>query len=249
MANDIKTFFEKYKTISGEEERKRFAGKSQGQDVYAGRDKWIAFCTSLWRNAKLHSIIVDTIRKGGLHPVDLMRNIPQTSAASETFPNYSDYISSLVDFVASALFGDEALIPNVGNNGFGVVQPHLRAPLHGFVARSWEALRVSHNSSKEKLPVLEATAITKLKGKSSHSFLVLSISTFYIDLENNATATAIRIAMRAVNAFFLRAQLSGSKDIAQKSEQLKAEIDEIFTQLGTSVTQSDSSKEKSKPKG
>jgi hypothetical protein len=102
-----------------------------------------------------------------------MQNLSGTGSGSDAFPNYSDYVSSLVDLVAAAIFGYEAMIPNVGSNGFGVVQPHLRAPLHGFVARSWEALRNTHQSSKSRLPTLEVTAEEKLKGENFYHYIIL----------------------------------------------------------------------------
>jgi hypothetical protein len=167
-AKEILSFFEQFKQIKGEDDRKRFASKI-GQPVHPGRDKWLKFCTWLWQKAKLTTIIVDAMRTGGYHPIDILRNSPAMPGQPQSFPHYGDYLSSLGDIVGSALFGDEALNLNVGN---GVVLSHLRGPLTGFIARVWEGLKSTHNTTMSKLPVFEAEAERALKGKSfqRHSY-------------------------------------------------------------------------------
>jgi TATA-binding protein-associated factor len=242
-AGEVSSFFDRFKQIKGEEERKKFVSRSPGQDVHPGREKWHTFCTSLWKRTKLHTIIVGAFRTAGLHPVDIFRSLP---GESNVFPPLAHYMAPLVDAVAIAIFGHEATFGGNGNLKVTPL-PHLCAPLHGFVMRSWDALKMAHNNSSQKLPNLEAEANSKLEGKSLHLCAVLLKADLNIALNNEAsTSQDFRLAMKAVNQFLLRAQLAGTNGTVKRADKMKAEIVTILEGMRKDV---EPSNEESKSKG
>jgi hypothetical protein len=162
QADDIKTYFMKFKQLPSEESRAKFA-RGMGGEVIVGRELWKACVVKQWRRWNLNGKIIEALREEKLHPVSLM--IADNNL--DSWPYGDTWIPIVLDAVAEKLFGEECLDPASGR-----LPTVYRQPVQIMVQRTWEAIRKQFQREKKNMALYESQAVAAFQGMaiSAHSF-------------------------------------------------------------------------------
>lgn len=152
-AVDIKSYFEQYNQIAGEEQKIKFA--SSTNKFVPGRTRWNKWINSNWEVWDVHRLTVEALRAHGVHPISLV----VTNGDTDFWPNSNHYIPIALDTIGMSIFGPEAF----GDSE--LLPPEIRPILTSMAQRSWARIREQVKSDRKKLVDFESAALKAFDGR------------------------------------------------------------------------------------
>lgn len=155
-AHDIQSYFRQYQSLENEQSRIKFTANTKGSASIPGRKKWTDFISKIWEKAPIHNLIVEGLRKHGVHPITLVAR----GDSFDMWPKADTYIPLALDTIGMLLFGQEAF-------GDNEILPYTtRKYLTVLVQRSWNRIREQIHRDKGNLVKLEQTTTKAFEGMS-----------------------------------------------------------------------------------
>jgi hypothetical protein len=110
-ALDIKSFFHKYTQISKTKAKIKFASSSN--NTVPGCKKWSQLVSKNWDKWGIHTLIIEGLRKHGIHPITLLNSSTSISNNDGTlnlnaWPKSDLYVPMAIDTIGMLVFGPEA---------------------------------------------------------------------------------------------------------------------------------------------
>jgi hypothetical protein len=163
-ANDIKSYFDQYNAIDTEDNKIKFAVATRDGRSVPGRKKWSDFVSKSWHKWGIHELIIDGLKKQGVHPVMLLVQ----EKSMDHWPKSDTYIPMALDAIGMSIFGIEAF------NGADVLGYNIRKCLTIFVQRSWSRIREQVQRDKGRLDEIEKSVMESFEGKFIYLFANLT---------------------------------------------------------------------------
>jgi hypothetical protein len=148
-SNDIRAYFQHYKSIRDEESKKKFLGGTRPGLHFPGRKKWNAFVNKHWEKWGIHDLIVKSLKESHTHPIDIIIQC----GTLEMWPDAGTYLPMAIDMVGVSLFGLDAF----GNRD--LLPEELRRRVTVFCQRTWTRIRRRVITDRGKLEDCETLAI------------------------------------------------------------------------------------------
>ncbi|TFK34928.1 hypothetical protein BDQ12DRAFT_726411 [Crucibulum laeve] len=210
-ATDVKSYFKQFLALPNNDENQSqnsFAKQVKGS-VLPGRTKWQEFIAIGWKKWKIHSLIIEGLRESGVHPFTIFIEENQM----KNWPDAIFCIPKAIDSISERLFGEGAF-------GIGRMVPISLYPvLQPIILRTWRSLHITSTRGQKRLLKLEAAAMASF------------------DSLNTPPVTTAKIAdvVRAVARWRTLVEVYCTKDNLNKTAAMKADLDRIFHEMGTSV--------------
>jgi hypothetical protein len=233
-ALDIKSFFHKYNQISKVETKIKFASSSN-KDTVPGRKKWSQFVSKNWDKWGIHTLVIEGLRKHGIHPITLLSLCTSVSSKDGTlnanaWPKSDIYVPMAIDTIGMLVFGPEAF------NGGDMLPLEIRLCLTAFVQRSWSRIREQVKSDMKRTDQIEKAALSACSGTSficGSKFWLTSVVT---DLgTGRLTKAKIDRAIRTVGRLKNMVEIYGSPQNVSKAEDMMSDITRVMEVLGAKV--------------
>ncbi|THU83402.1 hypothetical protein K435DRAFT_871318 [Dendrothele bispora CBS 962.96] len=152
----LKSFFP-YKglldTPSEASQQEKFFKGGRGEDECPGRDKWRSWIAKQWDKWEIHPIVIRCLQEADVHPISIM-----VAGESLEWPNSTFCLPSATPELARALFGPEAF------DSKGVLPAKFRQHLVSIGQHSWDKLRRRINNQKDRIHLLEESAMAAFTG-------------------------------------------------------------------------------------
>ncbi|THU81192.1 hypothetical protein K435DRAFT_809279 [Dendrothele bispora CBS 962.96] len=188
--------------------QEKFLKGGRGEDECPGRDKWRSWITKQWDKWEIHLIVVRCLQEADVHPISVM-----VAGESLEWPNSTFCLPSATPELARALFGPEAF------DSKGVLPAKFRQYLVSIGQRSWDRLRQRINKQKDRIHLLEESALA--------AFTALS--------DNKLTTAKVARVIKLVSEWRDVAQIFGTKRNLEVADNMLAELDHTLEIAGAKV--------------
>lgn len=156
-ADRVEAYFDQFSKLPNEALKMAFAAGKKEAATNPGRQIWRSFVTTGWKAWGINTIISKVLTENEFHPLQIM--IADANATNDlVFPQGEHNVPLVLDLVALALFGEEAM------NTSGRLLQNLRGPLTILVQRFWDNARKTAERSRRNLDKLENKALDAFEG-------------------------------------------------------------------------------------
>ncbi|THU76660.1 hypothetical protein K435DRAFT_813188, partial [Dendrothele bispora CBS 962.96] len=197
-ADDIYSFFMQYRQLPEASQQEKFFKGGRGEDECPGRDKWRSWVKKHWDKWEIHPIVIRCLQEADVHPISIM-----VAGDSLEWPNSTFCLPSATPELARALFGPEAF------DDKGVLPAKFRQHLVSIGQRSWDRLRQRINNQKDRIHLLEESAMA--------AFTALN--------DNKLTVAKVARVIKLVSEWRDVAQIFGTKRNLEVADNMLAELD------------------------
>ena len=218
-AQDVRSFFEHYKSLSTDAERATFVTQSRGA-ILPGRSVWLKFVAKGWSKWNIHSIIINQFNLHNIHPLKLM--LAENTVTD--WPAATLYLPEALDSIGVDLFGPEVLSPISDR-----LPSTIRDCVRMLSQQTWLHIRKQVERSRKKINVLERNALQLVSGKFLKTCATIILFYFVKGLgQSNLKKAEVRKAIHAVGKWRNVAEILCTQDNLSK-------IDSIMLDLNTTL--------------
>ncbi|KAF9444080.1 hypothetical protein P691DRAFT_678274 [Macrolepiota fuliginosa MF-IS2] len=211
-ADDVKSYFHAYGQLKTEDDKFRFATKTQGSAEYPGRVTWNSFISRNWSRWGIHNLIVQELRDWDIHPMSIL--VREDDLSENSWPSSDSLIPIILDTLGTKVFGEDAFHP-----GSLTLRMDVRRFLQIFAQRSWNTIRSQVAGLRSRQDDIEAAAVAA-----------------FADLEKEkATKAKVNRVICAVAKWKQCAELFHTPENLKKAEDMLANLQEILEGLGVKL--------------
>ncbi|PPQ93015.1 hypothetical protein CVT25_006099 [Psilocybe cyanescens] len=205
IANSIHSYFEQFNQQKSQEDKIKFATARKNAAHIPGRIHWRKFITENWKRWGIHSKINAVLLEEGIHPL-LYEDIHEATSR----------IPLVVDVVAQALFGEEALDSHLRVNS------SIRRALRDIIKRTFNNTRNQITRSKSRTVSLEKGAV-----EAFEALLALD--------KDKATKAKIQAVILKLARWKALVDALRISDAMERVQHMEGELNELMLQFNPRV--------------